>query len=54
MDNEELENLMTECVGIAKRSWEKNFPNYWNTGDSNRQAIGQIASTLFEYKTKQY
>jgi hypothetical protein len=49
ISKEEMEELATECVAIAKKSWENNFKNYWNSGDNNREAIGRLSSIILEY-----
>ena len=40
--------LMSECVKVAKEAWEENFDSCWNSGDSNREAIGRLADSLFQ------
>jgi len=52
MDNQELENLITQCIEIANSAWWKVYSGGWNSGDCNRQAVGQLASVLLEYRLK--
>jgi hypothetical protein len=51
-ESQELAELASQCVKIAKQAWEDNFKTIWSNGDNNRTAIGKIASTLLKHCLK--
>lgn len=44
---QEVTELASQCVKVAKNAWEKNFSQVTTGGD--REAIGSIAGALLEH-----
>ena len=50
---QELLEIATKCVKIAKKAWWSNFKNAQSNGDQNRTSIGKLANTLLEHQLAQ-
>jgi len=50
---QELLDIATKCVKIARKAWWSNFTKAHSNGDQNRTSIGKIANTLLEHQLAQ-
>lgn len=44
----ELDELLAQCVAVAKNAWWKNHKGQYHSGDHNRGSIGRLAAAIFK------
>ena len=47
----DLGKLLAQSVAAANSAWWQNFNLAYHSGDSNREAIGRLASNIFSRAT---